>query len=231
MNQNNNFVLQWTKNWAIQNQIPCQFLNQTNSTNDTALFLKNDLQKPFFIFCNKQSQSRGRKKRKWINSDFMATWTWKQKLSPHPILSLYLAWFCYKNTCHIWPGLPWSLKAPNDLYLNEKKISGILLEILQNSIFQIIIGIGMNVLKTPSLKWASINQYAEVNENQWQKFLNLFWNDLLSIQNKSISSLSSQMTIDLKKALEKNKFHKNLIQIAPNGNLIFKDHFISWSSL
>ena len=224
-------VLLWTKKWADSNQIPNIFLEQTQSTNDDALSIDIPPDELWFLFSSRQSKSRGRNNKKWINSDFMGTWTWRQAKSPYSVLPLWLAWSFYKNAGLIWPGLAWSVKPPNDLYLSGKKILGVLTEISsQSGIFKTVIGVGMNVLKTPSPKWSCLKEYTVIHPRQWIKFMNLLWKDLLWIKQANPRFLEENQKNLLTEAVQKHEDYKEIDQISPCGDLIFKDRIVSWAS-
>ena len=73
-----------------------------------------------------------------------------------------------------WQDLEISFKAPNDLYLNDKKLAGLLMEVLsQGSKRAFILGLGLNVFKSPKNLPASClkDQVKYLTQTQWQKFL------------------------------------------------------------
>ena len=73
-----------------------------------------------------------------------------------------------------WQDLEISFKAPNDLYLNDKKLAGLLMEVLsQGSKRAFILGLGLNVFKSPKNLPASClkDQVKDLTQTQWQKFL------------------------------------------------------------
>ena len=172
-------IEEWTKKWAGENNIPSLFLDQTTSTNDEALYIKEE--ELFFIFSSRQTKSRGQKGRRWLNSDFMGTWTWLQKKSPKPDLAPYLGSLFYKNASSSWPG-PWALKPPNDLYLKEKKAAGFLLEAHScGQKTRVVLGVGINILKSPRREWAAVFDHSPVNSKNYSQFLSKTQFDLKKI--------------------------------------------------
>jgi BirA family transcriptional regulator, biotin operon repressor / biotin---[acetyl-CoA-carboxylase] ligase len=128
-----------------------------NSTNDLAIkIIKNTNIKAGIVIANKQKKGRGQYGKKWISfkgnlfvsiffpiDKIKLSFKDLTKLNCHLVKKL-LSNF-YKNKIII--------KNPNDLLINNMKISGILQEtILKSNIKFIIIGIGVNLIKNPILK-------------------------------------------------------------------------------
>ncbi len=185
----------WTKNWLEKKNLPHSFFKVTNSTNDLAK------QKTFpshfknhIFLTNKQTKGRGQGFKKWKDSDLMITWLWEDVSIPiHSKLSEEFILELLKSVKKIWPNLPWELKKPNDLYLENKKIAGLLLEILdQSSKKTFILGLGFNVfshpklsqsktpqMRSPNLKDLPTNplqaghleEYTDVSKKHWELFL------------------------------------------------------------
>ena len=171
----------WTKSWAELNKKEFQFFKSISSSNDQANKIKTHTEKPFLILAEQQISPRGQRKKKWIPSDFMASWFW---IKSNKNLSSFKAGLAlYEIFLKVWPSHLWSLKSPNDIYLDEKKVSGILLETVScSSKYKIILGLGINVLEKPSLpKSTSIQDHFTVNENLWSTFLTLLYRDFLEL--------------------------------------------------
>ena len=127
------------------------------STNDVAMFLIKKKKKDSGCVCA-QSQNRGRGThgKKWISKkgNLFTTifFPLKKKYPPFSefvtinslIIAKVIKKFCNKSTV--------SLKFPNDIFVNNKKICGVLQEIItfKEKKF-LIIGIGLNVLSNPKL--------------------------------------------------------------------------------
>jgi BirA family transcriptional regulator, biotin operon repressor / biotin---[acetyl-CoA-carboxylase] ligase len=127
------------------------------STNDSAIrFIKTTNYKTGIIIAEKQKKGRGQYGKKWTSykgnlfvSIFFPINDIKlslQKLTKvNCILVKKLLSNFYKGKI--------TIKNPNDLLINGKKISGILQEtIIKSGIKFIIVGIGVNLVKSPTLK-------------------------------------------------------------------------------
>ena len=182
-----NLIIPWTQEWVLKKHIPHIFLKKTSSTNDTAKQAKPSAQ-PLFIFCQTQAKGRGQGKNLWEDSDFMASWTWKQPHSPPYDFSLLVGQSLHQVLKQVWPHPPWRFKAPNDIYIQDKKIAGILIEVLSSKNFShTIIGIGINVFTIPKKISSAgyIHQHTSVQQKCWFLFLDLFWQKILSFKNNN----------------------------------------------
>ena len=137
--------------------------NKVSSTNDIAINLIKKKKKTHGLICSiSQTKGRGTYGKKWISKKgnlFASIFFELKKDYPpfneftiiNPILiSNVIKQYC-KNI---------SLKYPNDIFVNKKKICGILQELitLKRKKF-LIIGIGINVISNPKIK----NKYETTN--------------------------------------------------------------------
>ena len=131
---------------------------KVTSTNDVAINLIKKRKKE--IGCVQtitQTKGRGTHGKKWISSkgNFFGTIFFKLN-KKHPkfhefsiinpvIISSVIKHFCKKKNI--------SVKWPNDVMVNKKKICGILQEIITiNNIQFLIIGIGINIISNPTIR-------------------------------------------------------------------------------
>ena len=120
------------------------------STNDEAKKLISKKSR-IVVTAKKQTAGRGRLGHKWISLDgnlFMTLgFSWKSDdtniLGLISSLAVFSSIKKYKSDCNI------MLKWPNDVLINNCKISGILLEIIPPS--KVIIGIGVNICAAPNI--------------------------------------------------------------------------------
>ena len=211
-------------------QIQFQFFNMIESSNAIAKTLKVVPKTPLLLLAQEQTQPYGRKKRKWIASDFMATWTWESTDILPPVFSPLLGLCLYNSFKYVWPSDLWSLKAPNDIYLAEKKIAGLLLETQIFKRVQVILGLGMNVFKSPPHKECISNHFV-VDEILWHKFLDFFWQSLIDLKNKKGSKISAKESQALMEGLTNHSQYKDLTQVLEDGSLVFKNKKIHWTDL
>ena len=128
-----------------------------NSTNDRAIkIIKNSNNKFGIVIADKQNKGRGQYGKKWTSykgnlfvSIFFPIDKIKLSLSELTKINCLLV----KKLLSIFYKDKISIREPNDLLINSKKISGILQERLSKSgeTF-IIVGIGVNLIKSPNLK-------------------------------------------------------------------------------
>ena len=141
------------------------------STNETAIkLIKSNKYKKGFVFALSQTKGKGRYGKKWISKrgNFFGTiFFYLKKNYPsveefsliNPILNIdLLSKYCGKKNTFF--------KSPNDIYINKKKICGILQEVItKKSKKYLIIGIGINLLSNPKIKnYPSTNIYKETKK-------------------------------------------------------------------
>lgn len=129
-------------------------LNSTESTNNYAqnLILHKDINPPFLVTANFQTKGKGQNSNIWLSKNkenilmTLALDSTKIDNSNIFILNKAIAISCVQFLEIIIPDNKVSIKWPNDIFVNNKKISGILIE---NSFFNSkrisLIGIGLNV--------------------------------------------------------------------------------------
>jgi len=139
------------------------------STNDKAIALiKEKNKKKGYVNAIRQTKGRGTHGKNWISNKgnlFSSIFFPLEKNYPtfdefsiiNPVLiSEVIKFFCKKQIVN--------LKFPNDIFVNKKKICGILQEVItsKNKRF-IVIGIGLNIISSPSLneKYKATNIFFE----------------------------------------------------------------------
>ncbi len=153
------FLGQEIQTWAESHGIPVRYLETCESTNDLAkaeAFSPDLKNTPFLIYLTDlQTKGRGRNQHSWLcpkpGQQLLMTWSFQLAEVPQPTLSPRIGLALWNAVSTTWASLPWGLKPPNDLYLGDRKVAGILLEnVLQGqSNVRTLIGIGMNILSTP----------------------------------------------------------------------------------
>jgi len=168
---------------------------------------------PFLIWTNHQSDGLGSRDNKWVGikgSLFFSLVITKQSLPkdlPLNSISIYIAWQIKEILSKMKSKA--FLKWPNDLYIEDKKIGGLLSQIKKENI---IIGCGINKIKTNEFDSLDINindelflkelikgikKYKKWSEilNQYQKefhksdtFYTNHKNQKLSLKNASLQS-------------------------------------------
>ncbi len=147
---------------------------KVNSTNDIAIkIIKNTNNKSGIIIAENQKKGRGRYGKRWISfkgnlfvsiffnfnvNNFSLK---KMTLINCLLIKKLLSFYCKQRI---------SIKPPNDLLINKKKISGILQEIVKkNNKKYMIIGIGINLVKNPVIKSYPTTNLYEVSKKKIKK--------------------------------------------------------------
>ena len=143
------------------------------STNDAAInLIKEEKKEVGCVYADKQIKGRGSHGREWISDEgnLFGSIFFPLKNNYPPfnefsiinpiIISGVIKHFCEEKNI--------TLKYPNDVFVNEKKICGILQELinLDNRKF-LIVGIGVNIVTNPNInkKYLATNILAETNKN------------------------------------------------------------------
>ena len=148
-----------------------KFRNVT-STNDVAInLIKEDKKETGCIYAEIQTKGRGTRGSRWISQkgNFFGSIFFPLKDDYPPfneftiinpvIISSVMENFCEKKNI--------SFKWPNDVFLNGKKICGILQELITlNSKKFLIIGIGINIVSNPNInaKYETTNIFLETRK-------------------------------------------------------------------
>lgn len=223
------------------------------SLNSTSDFLKENFKNynEFDIISTKiQPKGRGRQGSTWFSEKGMALFTFYFNLPSHikvdditkiPIITA----ISIINTLKNMENLQFKIKWSNDIYLNEKKLGGILVEQIENKIF---IGIGLNVNNSIpeeikniaiSLKNVTNNNYNLENlinsivNNFKDTFFNFcknkhVWRDLLTEINKINYLKDKNITLNIGNELIEG-IAKN-IDINGNLEILYNGKIVSFSS-
>jgi BirA family transcriptional regulator, biotin operon repressor / biotin---[acetyl-CoA-carboxylase] ligase len=129
-------------------------LSEVSSTND---WIKNqDIEPGSWIIADNQTNGKGRRGNSWtILGEEHIIFSGKVQMSlssmPITLISLFAGASLLKSIYNWMPEAKDNvrLKWPNDIYKNEKKISGFLVESeINNDLFTIIVGFGLNIYGT-----------------------------------------------------------------------------------
>lgn len=145
----------WTHQWLSKNQFASHYFTNTTSTNLLAkeAAMGEESAASFYV-AETQSAGRGQGQNKWFNSEvgtnLLMTCSLRSQTPPQPELCLTFGEHLHAACLKAWPSLNWRVKPPNDLYLSDRKVAGILLEsVSQGSQFRLLFGLGFNVLNFP----------------------------------------------------------------------------------
>ena len=172
---------------------------RVKSTNDTAIrIIKNSNFKFGMVVSDTQLNGKGQRGNKWIShkgnlfvSFFHELKDINMSLSALTKINCLLV----KKTLNKYYKKKIIFKKPNDLLINKKKISGILQEIISISDNKfIIIGIGINLIKSPKIKNYPTTNLEEltkktINKNEIENKLKIIFEKNLSKMYKTNNKL------------------------------------------
>ena len=177
------------------------YFEEIASTNEYAK--NNNLNSDTLIITSHQTAGKGRFNRKWETTPsrdltFSIIKNFKIAIDEIHLINFYSSYILFsalKNYFGDSKDLEFSLKWPNDILLNGRKIAGILLDVkdLNSEIKKFIIGIGINVngaefedeLKAKATSLLNeTNKYAVI-ENLLKEIMKKFYDNLYLLKNKN----------------------------------------------
>jgi BirA family transcriptional regulator, biotin operon repressor / biotin---[acetyl-CoA-carboxylase] ligase len=130
---------------------------QTSSTNDTIEKLARDgAAEGVVVFAESQTKGRGRLGRQWISPSRKGLWfsiLLRPPLRPNEATKIMVAsGTALRCAIHHVTDLPATIKWPNDILINQRKVAGILTELHAelDRIQYLVLGIGIDVNLTPA---------------------------------------------------------------------------------
>ncbi|MCO6537740.1 MAG: bifunctional biotin--[acetyl-CoA-carboxylase] ligase/biotin operon repressor BirA [Gilliamella sp.] len=155
-------------NQHYQSNSRCEILPIIDSTNQYLLDRIDQLTSGDCCVAEFQSKARGRRGRKWFspfgtNLYFSMYWRLEQGVAAAMGLSLVVG-IVIADTLRTLSGQDIKVKWPNDLYLNDQKLAGILVELAGKTgdCAHVVIGVGVNLTMTNpdtnivNQKWANL---------------------------------------------------------------------------
>jgi BirA family biotin operon repressor/biotin-[acetyl-CoA-carboxylase] ligase len=233
--------------WADSQKITSTYFKTTDSTNaqakSQAFTEKAFTENLILYFADEQTGGRGRGGNTWSSgrpgSQLLSTWSFLIEEPPLPVASPMIGLALYRAALSTWPFLNWNLKAPNDLYIGEKKVAGLLIETLgQGDDHRLLIGLGLNVLSSPSDILMATALAKELGAGtpllaqDWISFLErLIFEFSIAIQ-LSFEPLNTTSRAGLIAALNKHPHLKEAyVSIDEDANLKTAHRQISWQEL
>jgi|SRR6185312_8301473 len=233
--------------WSQRSGLSTWFENETSSTNAIAK------EKPLsetptieLYITEHQTAGRGRGDHQWNESEdfggaLLSSWVFPRASAPSPILSPLIGLAMMRAFYQTWPFLDWNLKAPNDLYLGDKKVAGLLIENIENKNYhRFIVGFGFNVFTQPPLETAThlAHQLHKHNEKlavtlpEWTQALDRMLLELTLVASRSDSMLSPTDQASLLWALNRHPLlPEKYVSISEDGSLHTTSKTIHWSDL
>lgn len=238
---------QVTHQWAKTQKISSQYFPSVDSTNlkaKTESFTENSFNEHLILYVtDHQTAGKGRGQNTWAStekgSQLLSTWSFMIESPPHPTVSPMIGLALYRAANSTWPFLNWNLKAPNDLYIDDKKVAGILLEtVSQGDDYRLLLGLGFNIVSAPKEINTASALASELSEDtpllaqDWISFLERLLFEISFSLQLSFESMNSTSTHALLTALNKHPLLKEkYISLDESGNLATSSKKISWLEL
>lgn len=249
-------IYAWTKAWGIEKGLKLWAEVETPSTNsiakdDASAITKPTLEKgdfhsaPTLYITRNQTQGRGRGDHVWempppdaLGGSLLSSWSYALARAPQPIFSPLAGLALYESAQKIWPEIPFNLKAPNDLFIGEKKTAGLLIETVDRGVERhTVVGLGLNVTASPpkvetatclAAHWSST-----LTQEKWNEFLDLFSTQLALVAKAGQHDLlSDEARENLRSALNLHPHLKEpILEVDPSGQLHSKSRVIYWHEL
>ncbi len=236
-------ISEMTQNWAAQREIALRFQADTGSTNDDAKAQASRENEKLVLYASShQTRGRGRGTNLWLDTgageSLLSTWSLEAGSAPQAITGPRVGLAVFNAVSSVWPSLPWSLKAPNDLLLDGRKCGGLLVETISHGDkHRLLIGFGFNILNHPR-KFTDATHLSSaldqtLTEGDWFQFLDVLRSEFEAAATDCVQAqLSPPACKELAQALNANPNRRFAVQkVSPAGDLIHDNGIISWMEL
>ncbi|MCB0420057.1 MAG: biotin synthetase [Bdellovibrionales bacterium] len=236
-------VFKLASTWAKGSHIELWESESTESTNNMAKDEAFKVASDFKLYLTaQQTAGRGRGEHRWISPEkgtaLLSSWSYKMESAPQHVTAPLFGLALYQAVEQTWPTLNWSLKAPNDLFLNDKKVAGLLVETLsQGSQIRLIVGLGFNGYAAPE----GVDDATFLDEHLREDFNHSSWTEFLTVLHATFQEAADMCTTDsldpdsqaqLLEALNKNpNLEESFSQVTPAADLVTGSKTVSWSEL
>jgi BirA family biotin operon repressor/biotin-[acetyl-CoA-carboxylase] ligase len=230
-----------THEWAGAQGLQSVYLPETDSTNRVAKDNTTYSSLPRLLYItDHQTHGRGRGTHTWSDrargEQLLSSWVF-HKLRPFQHTSAQLFGLAlYQAAQATFPKLSWSLKAPNDLYLENFKVAGLLIEMVSGMpLERIIIGLGFNIAGHPERvpPASHLIAYEPAALEVWYPFLaQLLDHFSWAADEAQRTQLSDPVRQQLLTAL--NRFpllSEPYLSVDADGNLTTASRHIRWTEL
>ncbi|MEZ0391113.1 MAG: biotin synthetase [Pseudobdellovibrionaceae bacterium] len=235
-----------SKTWSDKSQIPVWYQGEATSTNSVAKEIVISESPVTLYLTDHQTNGRGRGGNSWSNvpegKALLSSWVFVTRKAPQPVLSPAIGlavWTAFKAS---FPWLKFSLKAPNDLFLEDRKLAGILIENIpqttkQGNYNRLIVGLGVNVFEAPTSSVDTSIALAdrlpnELNQETWFNVLDRLLLEISLAVSQTKETLTPAQTQALLHALNRHPFQEvPYRQVDPDGCLWKGEQKTNWSEL
>lgn len=228
----------WTRKVAEDSGLKVWYETVTSSTNDIA-----KSERGFDLYlAGHQTSGHGRGTHRWIDRgqgcNLLSSWVFSLSSPPQHVTGPLMGLAVYRALHAVWPRLPWSLKAPNDILLAGKKTGGILLEaVTQGTSHRLIVGLGFNVKDHPEevAESTCLERFltAPVDRSAWERWISVLLGELkTACERCRHSHLGPKDNGDLLAALNANpNLARPYDRIDSQGNLYAGGEQTPWQNI
>lgn len=231
----------WTKSWAENKEsLKVWYEPEAESTNKVAkeFAWPKDHGESYLFVTDHQTAGHGRGGSVWEDGQpgdyLLSSWAFQVRANPQPIASPLIGLAIYRAMGKSWPDLQWSLKAPNDLYLGDKKVCGVLVEnVSHGDLNRFVVGIGLNVASHPVDVVQAGHLSGEITQTLWSNFLDSLWDELKTV----VDDLGkTEMSVACCEALlgGLNRWPalgEQYSEVRTNGDLVTPTQTLNWHDL
>ena len=189
----------------------------------TNTFLKNNhhnYSDKTVLIANKQTMGRGRLNRVWKSDDDICFSILYKNKDIYTIITPLAIVYALKEL-----GIESAIKWPNDIYVNNKKLSGILIEdIYNNSFIASVVGVGINIFDKDEFNGIGLCNFININKNEVILNILKYIIQLQSISQKKLIDLYKRNNMVINKKISyKGKIYY-AYDITENGHLVIKNN-------
>lgn len=231
------------KEWAEQRELPLVYTAETGSTNDDAKAQAlNEIEEFVLYLTAHQTKGRGRGENQWLDTGhgegLLSTWSFKVPSPPQAITAPRIGLALFAAASRTWPSLGWSLKAPNDLYLDGNKAGGLLVEsVTSGNEHRLLIGLGLNVANHPRRFDTATHITGALGRapdaGEWFNFLDELKQQFTLALGEIVKPVLREAACEqLKTALNANPGRPFAVtQVTPEGDLVHAGGKVRWTEL
>ena len=228
-----------TRAWAAARGYPLTYFERVGSTNDEAK--RADEGERVYLAAH-QTAGRGRGDNSWIDEGggqtLLASWARPVTIPPRAITAPRVGLALHAALTRAFPGLLPGLKAPNDIYLGDRKLAGLLIEVIsQGDRARLIVGLGLNVFKHPGRLGTATDltlaRGAPPTEGEWFVFLDEWRRELdRATIDCARDELTPDVRLELRRALNAHAARRfEVAEVSPHGDLIHAGGVVRWTDL
>jgi BirA family biotin operon repressor/biotin-[acetyl-CoA-carboxylase] ligase len=231
-----------TYTWARKSGVESWYRAETTSTNTVAKAEKlSGSDRIFAFFTDHQTEGRGRNTNTWTSpagQNLLCTWATTSFRAPQPVLTPLLGLALWRALKSTFPQVDFAIKAPNDIYVGNKKIAGLLVEVVtEKKLYKLAVGLGLNVFAAPIESSTCLSEVlklsgVELNLNLWRDFLDRWLLELSLILTSRPTEISTNESAALRNALNLySQLSDKILKVQSDGSLVTETKTISWGEL